>query len=1034
MLSLAREGLRVARVSLVGAKFSLKNRTEVRLSYCRWKSTHPAAMSANQSESIRHLYDNVIKSAGDKRTYRGLELANGMKVMLVSDPTTDKAAAALDVNIGYMCDPDDVPGLAHFCEHMLFLGTKKYPSENEYNRYLNEHGGASNAFTAAEHTNYYFDVSSQHLEGALDRFAQFFISPLFNEESKDRELNAVDSENEKNLKSDMWRLHQLEKATADQKHPFSKFGTGNKYTLSERPAELNMDVREELLKYHSTYYSANVMALSVLGKEDLDSLSRLVVDKFASVENKNVTVPEFPIHPFQEEHLRLRCDVVPVKDIRTMNVAFPLPDLQPYYRTNPGHYLGHLIGHEGPGSLLSLLKAKGWVNSLVGGQREGGNGFMFFTVNVDLTEEGLGHVYDIVAHIFQYLEMLRQAGHQEWIFNECRDLSALKFRFKDKEIPRNYTSHLAGILQKYPMDHVLVAPYLCEDYEPQLIDNVLSKLTPENVRVAVVAKAFEGATDSEEQWYKTQYKIEPISPDLIQQWSEVETHPDLKLPLLNEFIPTQFEIKPRPEEAPSVPQCIKEDSMCKVWFKQDDAFLLPKACLNFEFINPVAYADPLNCNLAYMFVQLYRDALTEYAYSAELAGVSYALHNTTYGFYLAIGGYDDKQSILLKKVLDKMTSFTIDPKRFTIIKELYTRALENFKAEQPYQHAVYYTTLLLSEVGWTKEELVGSLDEVTIENLQSFMKQLFSHMYMESLLHGNLTQQQALDTVGLVVGSLQDKTKTRPLLASQRVKHREVQLPQGVAHKYERENTVHSTSAIETYYQCGLQSTRDNMLLELLCQILNEPCFNQLRTQEQLGYIVFSGVRRANSVQGLRFIIQSDRQPAYLDERVEVFVQKMESHLQDLSEEEFQKHVSALVVRRLDKPKKLTSETSRHWGEILAQQYNFDRDNVEVAFLKTITKEELMNFYKEHFSWGAPKRRKLSVHVKLAEDAAGAEEQGAETAQQSVETNSPPDIPAPQDITDVTSFKSNLPLHPHLPPYQPHKDPDFVLSQGKAKL
>eukprot|EP00058_Branchiostoma_floridae_P015652 XP_002601140.1 hypothetical protein BRAFLDRAFT_75587 [Branchiostoma floridae] len=442
-------------------------------------------MSAYQSDSVRHSYDSIIKSAGDKRTYRGLELTNGMKVMLVSDPTTDKAAAALDVNIGYMCDPDDVPGLAHFCEHMLFLGTKKYPSENEYNRFLNEHGGASNAFTAAEHTNYYFDVSSQHLEGALDRFAQFFISPLFNEESKDRELNAVDSENEKNLKSDMWRLHQLEKATADQKHPFSKFGTGNKYTLSERPAQLNLDVRDELLKYHSTYYSANVMALSVLGKEDLDSLSRLVVDKFASVENKNVKVPEFPIHPFQEEHLR------------------------------PGHYLGHLIGHEGPGSLLSLLKAKGWVNSLVGGQREGGNGFMFFTVNVDLTEEGLGHVYDIVTHIFQYLEMLRQAGHKEWIFNECKDLSALKFRFKDKEMPRNYTSHLAGLLQQYPLDHVLVAPYLCEDYKPELIDDVLSKLTPEGDR---------------------------------QQWSQVETHPDLKLPPPNEFIPTQFEIKPRPAE------------------------------------------------------------------------------------------------------------------------------------------------------------------------------------------------------------------------------------------------------------------------------------------------------------------------------------------------------------------------------------------------------------------------------------------------------------------------------------------------------
>lgn len=42
--------------------------------------------------------------------------------------------------IGHMCDPKELPGLAHFCEHMLFLGTEKFPVENEYPRFLSEHG------------------------------------------------------------------------------------------------------------------------------------------------------------------------------------------------------------------------------------------------------------------------------------------------------------------------------------------------------------------------------------------------------------------------------------------------------------------------------------------------------------------------------------------------------------------------------------------------------------------------------------------------------------------------------------------------------------------------------------------------------------------------------------------------------------------------------------------------------------------------------------------------------------------------------
>lgn len=76
----------------------------------------------------------------------------------------------MNVNVGAFSDPDDIPGLAHFLEHMLFMGTEKYPKESEYTEYLTSHGGVSNAYTAADHTNYYFNVEPSHLAGALDRY------------------------------------------------------------------------------------------------------------------------------------------------------------------------------------------------------------------------------------------------------------------------------------------------------------------------------------------------------------------------------------------------------------------------------------------------------------------------------------------------------------------------------------------------------------------------------------------------------------------------------------------------------------------------------------------------------------------------------------------------------------------------------------------------------------------------------------------------------------------------------------------------
>ena len=113
---------------------------------------------------------------------------------MVSDPEADKAAVSLDVAAGSGTDPELWPGMAHFLEHMLFLGTKKYPESGEYQAFIQKNGGSTNAFTAYDHTNYFYDIDPDYLQPSLDRFAQFFISPLFTEELVERERNAVDSE------------------------------------------------------------------------------------------------------------------------------------------------------------------------------------------------------------------------------------------------------------------------------------------------------------------------------------------------------------------------------------------------------------------------------------------------------------------------------------------------------------------------------------------------------------------------------------------------------------------------------------------------------------------------------------------------------------------------------------------------------------------------------------------------------------------------------------------------------------------------
>lgn len=108
---------------------------------------HSSPIANPSAKLIR--YADILKSEQDTREYRGLLLDNGLRVILISDPETDKSAAALSVEVGFLSDPEHLPGLAHFCEHMLFLGTKKFPDEDGYTKFLSSNSGSSNASTYA---------------------------------------------------------------------------------------------------------------------------------------------------------------------------------------------------------------------------------------------------------------------------------------------------------------------------------------------------------------------------------------------------------------------------------------------------------------------------------------------------------------------------------------------------------------------------------------------------------------------------------------------------------------------------------------------------------------------------------------------------------------------------------------------------------------------------------------------------------------------------------------------------------------------
>ena len=835
---------------------------------------------------------------------------------------------------------------------------KQYPKENAYSQYLTAHSGYSNAYTAATSTNYYFEVAASAgttgsesdparptdtmsaggnpdspLHGALDRFAQFFIAPLFLSETLDRELKAVDSENKKNLQSDTWRLHQLSNSLSNPKHPFCHFSTGNLETLRDGPRDRGVEVRSEFIKFHEEHYSANRMKLVVLGRESLDELESWVVELFSEVRNKDLEQNRWDGTPvWTDAQLLTQYFAKPVMETRELDISFPFLDEESLYESHPSRYLSHLIGHEGPGSILAYIKAKGWANGLGAGSMPICPGAALFSISIRLTEDGLKNHREIVKIVFQYISILHDIPPQEWIVEEMKGMGEVDFRFKQKSPASKFTSKISSVMQKpYPREWLLSGSSLIRKFDADAIKQALAFLRPDNFRLAIVSQNLSEDLDQRERWYGTEYRCEKIPQDFLAEIRRAgdgkcnSSIPELHLPSKNEFIPTKLEVEKKDVSEPlKSPKLIRNEDKTRVWWKKDDTFWVPKGNVWITLRTSLANATPENSVKSKLYCELVKDALVEYCYDAELAGLDYGLGNHSVGLDVEISGYNDKMSVLLEKVLLSMRDLEVKPDRFEIVKERLSRGYRNWDFQQPYQQVGEYTRWLNTENRWINEQCLAELPHLTAQDIRDFYPQLLRQIHIEALVHGNLYKEDALRLVQLVENILKPRTLPRSLWSI----HRSMILPPGSNFAYERtlKDPANINHCIEYFLFVG--DNADRILrakLLLFAQTTDEPGFDQLRTKEQLGYVVFTGTRLQSTTMGYRVLIQSERTPQYLETRVNAFLREFGNVLEKMSSEEFEGHKRSLINKRLEKLKNLGQETTRFWSHIGSEYFDFEQ-------------------------------------------------------------------------------------------------------------
>ena len=445
--------------------------------------------------------DGVIKSPNDAREYRTITLDNQLQVMLVSDPSTEKSAASVSVDVGLLHDPMTQQGMAHYLEHMLFLGTEKYPDTNGYSEFMSSNGGSQNASTWLDITNYMFKVNNDAYDEALDRFSDFFKAPMLYPEYVDKERNAVNAEWSMRREMDFFGQFKLGRALLGE-HPANRFLIGNLETLSDKE---NSKLHEETVKFYEQYYSANIMKVAMISNRSLDEMEVLARKHFASVENDNIENPEVDAELDFADIGNKLIHYVPNEDVKQLKLEFLIENNQEQFAVKPNRYVTYLLGSEMPGTPAAVLKEAGLISSLnASAAPDFYENYGVLSIDFELTDAGMQQREQIVRVMMDYIQQVKAEGVDEKYFDEIRTSLQNRFRFLEKGDEFSYVASLAAAMQNYPAEYVISAPYEFQRFNPSAINNVLDQLKPERLRIWYISQ--QEPSDSELKFYDGKYK------------------------------------------------------------------------------------------------------------------------------------------------------------------------------------------------------------------------------------------------------------------------------------------------------------------------------------------------------------------------------------------------------------------------------------------------------------------------------------------------------------------------------------------------
>ena len=838
----------------------------------------------------------ILSPSLKERQTAKIRLKNGLEAYIISDPGIEQSAAALAVGAGSWNDPIEYPGMAHFLEHMLFMGTKAYPKEFEYMQYINDQGGKVNAYTASDRTVYMFAINNAGFEGALDRFSHFFIDPLFLPTSIDRELLAVDQEHAKNLEHDGWRQYMIFKETGNPSHPNAKFSTGNADTLSGIP-------QTAMKKWYEENYNAKEMHLVILSALPIDQLIEMTLQDFSSITNNpnhtSKTISEKMTSTKQKGH----CIYVrPIKDYKILSLSWEVEE--EFAKDNEyqvGALISYILQSGSRNSLLALLKKEHLAENINVNEEKMGKGHKLFTIDLELTEKGLQNTDSVITYCFEAIARLKKTGIPRYIYDEVRQIAQLKYTYQSRQEAFEFVMAHAHTLVDEELSTYPKKSMLPTAYDPQVIRRYLDSLTAESCIYFVTAHPEKsGVTMTHrERWMNAEYAMKPIPQKELTTWAHASINPQIGLPPPNPYIPTNLTLAYKQQDRMPIPSLIQNDDKGKIFFASDERYQTPQVAFFYRIKSPTVNGSARSKALADLYLKAVLDELFSVTSAAEAAGAQIAINQANLALSVAINAYSDGSAKLTETIFQKMKKVRPSKKQFELYKASLSADYDNGEKELLFVQSVEILSNIIFNDAPTNREKLVALKDITYADFLEFNKSIFKQAYVEGLLYGNLTQTEAEK----LWASISHKLSFSPYPVAEQHKRRILILPEGRGPYLVNHSTNMLGNATILMIDEGPYSFEKRGAQQVLGLVLKSDFFETLRTQQQTAYIAKAWDKEEERELVQFFAVQSStHKPQELIARFELFLEDFVKQFgSKLPEERFQ-NIRRMAIQSLEMP------------------------------------------------------------------------------------------------------------------------------------